>query len=133
MQRLLRIALLPFLLIGCNSSGEIPYEDVEIVAISGGLEKMKVFFRLPEGVECEGIHIDSLGNSRIVTFFEIGHSSSSQIHSKAVLATEGAFAGALLVEVPIPIELRDKGDQVTLKLHGDEETRFTWTVTGNQD
>lgn len=86
---------------------------------------MEVFFKLPEGVQCEGIQIESSGNVRVLTFVREGNESNLEISSKAVVATEGAFAGSLLVEVPVPAELKRPGGELILKYAGDDTTKDT--------
>lgn len=119
------------LLVGCSTSDRIPIEDVEIVCVSGGATGMDVFFQVPEGVQCEGIQIETLGNESTIAFLDA--KAGAPVDSKAVVATEGAFAGNLLVKVPNPGGGNGTRTEYVLRVEGDPSSFYTWKSTEADD
>ena len=106
--------------------------EMEIVCVSGGAGAMEVFFKVPEGVQCEGIQVVHSGNESVLTFIAGGNPARLQVSSKAVLSEEGSFAGSLLVEVPIPLELQTSGNEFIVRVSGDSSNWFTWKAVDGE-
>ena len=110
----------------CTSSGEISYEEVEIVCVSGREDGMEVFFKVPEGVQCEGIQVTHTGNEAVLTFIQEGNPAELQLTSRAVLSEEGPFVGSLIVDVPISKAARSSGNKFVMRVSGDSSTTYSW-------
>jgi len=114
--------------VGCTSSGEIPFEDVEIVAVAGQTSYVQVFFRVQDGDPCAGVLVEKSGSENSLTFLKEQPSSSGSLFFVAVKNDEGAFADSLLVEIPVPPELQLPGREFYLSFSGDTTTRYTSRV-----
>jgi len=120
-------------LISCTSSDEIAFEDIELVCVSGRQEMIYVYFLPPEGVECEGVHIEKSGNVRTLTFLRADGDSSSLVSSAAVLSADPPWEGSLRVTIEIPKGISQNGGELILKYSGDESYTDTMTIFPPED
>ena len=115
------------LLVGCTSSDEIPFEDVTLECTSAHEEMIYIYFRVPDGVDCEGVRIEQSGTTRTLTFVRSSDDASPNVDSRAVLSDDLPWVGCLRVEVPLPEGLRRDGGDLTLAYKGANAAGGRWS------